>query len=682
MSLFLELTDRWVASRKSISPSDQRRDDPAILPHSIGKRFVNSKASAYMEGYGGSNAVDWAYDCATLIAETGSAAAFHFERDGKTLVAAQSDITDDETQAVAPEDLTYLMENPNPYMDYVELMALTIIDLYFAGEFIWYLYQPDGADRPVAVYRLNPAMVDVLPGEKEFIRAYEYKVPGKLAVEFAPENILHGKRPNPHDQYRGLSIIAGGPRVYDVELAVVESQAQYFEQGTQLSGVLTTDKRVPVDVFNLVQRQFANMYAGLRNRYKVAVLEAGLKYSPTQSNAQEADFDRLAKLSRNRIMEMFRVPPPLLGNMENANYKMSEAQRTFDTKTMRPLLDKLERLITKGLTSRWGVEFKIDYEYVMPDEDRLNLATTVGSLPGIKIREVREQAGLPPLGDERDDIVLNLPGEDSPMPSAAGQPGRPPNRENVRRFPDAGDPLPTRAQAMKALIGEAPAPDPLKSARVPAVDNMAHYIETEMNTAVHILEVELRSELDAKATGLTRRIKNSKAWGRFTARVERILTTAAKLSVQTAHDQHLIVGLQSTELDLEKIAHELVFRDVGAPAIVDNLKEAVATIVGKGLANGLEVADIAEALSEKLAAYRTPGQVRTIANTEAAEYYNEGALRTAEANGYDHVMVLDGTDNDPECRHAAGQVWTTDKARLNRTQHPNCRRSFIPIAVD
>lgn len=682
MSLFLEIVDR-LAARKAIDPADTRRDAPEILPGRVGNRFVNSKAATYLEGFGGKNAIDWAYDCVSLIAETGSAAEYHFEKAGKKLVRHESDITDAENQDVAPDALVDLIESPNPYMDYVELLSLTIIDLYFAGEFIWFLYDPTGSGKPGAIYRLNPSMVDIIPDDGEFIAYYEYRVPGKQAVKFKPEEILHGKRPNPHDPYRGLSIIAGGPRVFDVELAVVEAQAQYFEQGTQLSGVLTTDRRVPGEVFNLVQRQFANMYAGLRNRYKVAVLEAGLKFSPIQSNAQDAQYEQLAKLSRNRIMEMFRVPPPLLGNMENANYKMSEAQRTFDTKTMRPLLDKLERLISKGLTSRWGVDFKIDYEYVMPDEDRLNLASAVGSLPGVKVREVREQAGLPPLGDERDDIVLNLPTEGKPMPSAAGEAGRPPIRENVAGFPQAGQQLPNAAQAaaVKALIGEAPAPDPLKAARVPTVDNTAHYIQTELDTAVHILEVELRAELSGKAVGIVERIKKSKAWDRFTTRVERILTTAAKMAATAAHDQHMIIGLQSADLDYEAIAHELVFRDVGGPAIIANLKESVADIVGKSIAAGNTIDQIAEALSEKLGEYRSPGQVHTIAYTEAAEYYNEGAIRMAEANGYSHVMVLDGTDSDAACRHAAGQVWTTERARANRTQHPNCRRSFVPIDV-
>jgi HK97 family phage portal protein len=394
------------------------------------KRFTNQKAARHLKAYGGdADAIDWVMDCVRLIIETTSNAEYHFEQDGEILVPRPSAQNPD--AKTAPDDLVSLLEEPNPYMDWVELIELLGIDILLAGEGFWLKHAITDNDRPLALYRLSPALIDVIPGETSFIDRYEYRAPGKVPISFKPDEIIHFKLPNPHDQYRGLGIIAGGPRVFDTELSLVESEAQFFEQGTKLSGVLTTDKRVPEPMFKKIQSQFRSMYSGARNAYKVAVLEQGLKFSPIQPSAADAQYVELSKLSRDRIAHMFRVPLPLLGNMENANYKLTEAQRVFDTKTMRPFLNKLEKAITRGLTSLWDVEFKIDYEYVMPEEDRLNLVSSFSALPGVTVGECRQQAGLSPFGDERDNIVLNLTQDGAPNRNLPGEGGRPPNGENV-----------------------------------------------------------------------------------------------------------------------------------------------------------------------------------------------------------------------------------------------------------
>jgi hypothetical protein len=79
--------------------------------------------------------------------------------------------------------------------------------------------------------------------------------------------VIHGMRPNPHNPYFGLGLVAAGARMLDTELALTETQAQFFEQGAKLSGVLQTDRRVPDPVFKKISMQFRNLYGGSKNAY-------------------------------------------------------------------------------------------------------------------------------------------------------------------------------------------------------------------------------------------------------------------------------------------------------------------------------------------------------------------------------------------------------------------------------
>lgn len=425
------------------------------------RRLAGTNAKRYSEAYGGSDAIDWVMDCVELIAETASNAQHYFERDGKRLA---TDDTADEYDEKAPADLVNLFDQPNPFMDYTELIELAVTDFLLAGEFMWLKFRPDEAGKPLAIYRLAPSLVEIELNRQGVPGKYIYTAPGGKPVKFDPDDVVHCKRPNPHDPWRGLSVIAGNPRMYDIELALTESVAQYYEQGTRLSGVLESDRPVPPKAWEKIKRQFAALYGGQRNAYKVAMLERGLKFREISGTAVEAQFAELTNLSKARIAKAFRVPLPLLGEVGSSVDRQAarEAQRIFDNKTMRPFLNRMQKQISKGLSQAWGLDFCIDYEYVMPIEDAYDLADVMSAIPGIQVKDLRKQLRLPPLAEQKaewakiDDMILNVPspGDESGHPNAPGQhqPGPKTDPTKVPAF-DANDPsnLPSTAQVQKAL---------------------------------------------------------------------------------------------------------------------------------------------------------------------------------------------------------------------------------------
>jgi len=256
--------------------------------------------------------------------------------------------------------------------------------------------------------------------------------------------MVHFKRPNPHDEHYGVGVIAGAPRVFDLELYLTESQTSYYERGTRLSGVLETDGNVSNVLFEKLKKTFRAFYAGRSNAYDIAVLERGLKYNTIQNNASDAKYVEMSDSSRDRILAAFRTPLSVLGISVGGATGQSKAedQRLFDNKTMRPLLDKLQKQISLTVTQAWGLDFVFEYEYLPPAEDQLELAGTFAALPGVMVWEVRKKAGLEPLPkiegteDERNYIVLNMPGEndnesDVKDRNLPGEAGRPPKGENT-----------------------------------------------------------------------------------------------------------------------------------------------------------------------------------------------------------------------------------------------------------
>lgn len=459
--------------QKAVGTSAPALYDAAIGPRS---RISNRAASRHTEAYGGDDPIGAVMDCCDFYAQTVSNALYHFERDGDPLEGDSQEPTAGATHGSAPTDLVNLLAAPNRTMEYTDLIELSVIDFLLAGEFFWFKNQTDPTGKPEELYRISPALMDVVPG-RVAPKGFIYHTPGGEDLEMKPDEVVHVKRPNPHSPWRGLGVVSGDPRLYDTALAATESMAQYYEQGTRLSGVLESERTVPPNVLQKLKVEFPALYSGKRNHHKVAVLERGLKFRPLSATARDADYKATDDLTYERIAKAFKVPLPLLGAVGSADRQaVREAQRIFDNKIMRPFLNRLQRQVTKQLVSAWGLDWCIDYGYIMPIEDKLDLAQSLATLPGVRVREVRDLVDLKPLADDDpelewiDEAILNLPGQNRdqgghPDQNIGNEPGRNPNPANTVLFPRKPGDVPSSADIVTPEVAAKAVADALAAGR-------------------------------------------------------------------------------------------------------------------------------------------------------------------------------------------------------------------------
>jgi HK97 family phage portal protein len=450
----LSLEGKAVGARAVIPGA--RTDAPEVYGASNGRtsnsRFASASAKRQLEAYGSGTdkAMDWVADCMGVIAETAAHAEWHLEDyEGNTAPRTRAEA--EKGARLADPWLVQLLEEPNGYQTWEELIELFVIDRYITGDGFLYKRGDDGQGRPLQLLRLAPQHVEVIPGARgELVESYEYKVPGQVAIKIPPERIIHWKGPNPHDAHRGVGVIAMGPRVFDGEIALTDTKASYYENGARLEGVLEAEQAINDSTAAKLRRQFAGIYAGARQAFQVAVLGRGLTYKPIQSDATKAEFGLMSEQSRDRIFALFRVPLIMAGIQSETSSTTgpAEERRIFANTRMRPILNTLQELLTKELTADFGLQLKIDYEYQMPIEDQFKLGGEFAKIPGVLVKEVRKQFNLKPLREEMADEakaieieekVLNMPGDnenasdvkDQPLP---GEPGRPPNPDKTATF--------------------------------------------------------------------------------------------------------------------------------------------------------------------------------------------------------------------------------------------------------
>lgn len=693
-------------------------------PRTAGK-LTQREAIRHMEAYGGNQAIDWVMDCVRYTADTVANADYHFEKKAPPRgTRVPGDALD------PPEPLANLLDQPNPHMDYIEMLELLVMDLLLVGNAYWFKWRTNNAGQPLAIYRLAPPLVKVKP-EPWGVGGYEYEVPGmdKLTID-DPSQVIHFKLANPHDPYYGLGLVQGAGRAADLELALADTQASYFENHAMPSMAVQSERRVPRDVFKKIRAQLRARTQGSRNAGELLVLEAGLKVASTAPSAAQAGFGEITRMSRDRIFAWFRMSPKLLGMMDEAGGadKTSDFQRIFDTKTARPLMNKLQKKISRELVNAWDLNYAIDYEYQMAPEDMARLAASYATIPGVTVDDVRKFAGLGPHPDKTiGSTTLNLPGADAgtgqpgdptrqgfPDANLPGEAGRPPNFSNTKPFPRAGSPMPPNAQAVrgKALdldavltrldvlaIGEQvpegkastpplpneQRPDPLADRRTADIDAIVADLEHDLAQAARTLERSLLDHVEGKAlnrSNIVQRIRNSSAWQAFTDMADQALQRGVRRALSTAAIHHGDLGLTpDDEIDYDGLVKELVHaKDTGVRAVTRTLKNSVAKAVKEQRDAGGNREELLAAVQGVMSSW-VGSQAETIALTEATRGYNEGTLAVAEATGATHVLVSDGEDHDEPCKAADGQTWDLAQAHDNILEHPRCRRAFVPVTA-
>jgi HK97 family phage portal protein len=698
--------------------------------------ITQRNAARHSDGYGGTQAIDWLYDCIGLYVDPAATAPYKLkdQDEGVTLVEKKRKGTPPDHKE-GPQDLYRLFKQPNPYMLYDELMSLLVIDLLLVGNAYWLKWQVTSDGKPLALYRLAPAYVKIVPDKFGPLR-YEYQPPGaKDPMKIAPENLVHFRRPNPHSAYYGMGVIQGAGRAMDIDIALTDTVASYYENKADPSMIVESERRVPRDVFNKLRAQLRARASGSKNAGELLVLENGLSANTLSPSASDALFNDLQKMSRDRLFTKFRASPMLFGILDEtaAANKVSDLRREFDNYTLRPFLKKLSEAITASLTDAWGADFQIDHRTLLPAEDAVKVASEVAKLPAIKIRELRrqyEQFGIEEsTGDpELDEELLNLPGENlgpdgQPLDPAKGgfadqplgsEPGRPPKVGNTRSFsqPAKGqrvrtpqkkafedivtnlevlaaveaaegkavlNPDGSRASVGNLLPGEVRPPDPAAQARGVDIDSARDMMAAGLRQNAVQLERDLLPSLEGKAlktSDIVKRVRSSDAWKSFRKNVIDTLTEAGRT---TAASGVMHSGLTpDDEVDYDEVVSSVINRPEGVRSIVKTLRDKIVARVKDARSADAERAEFEQAVREGISEW-SAGQVNTIADTEATHIYNESVLTAAELSGVTEVFVTDGDEHDEPCREADGQVWDLATARERRIEHPNCRRAFLPI---
>lgn len=185
---------------------------------------------------------------------------------------------------------------------------------------------------------------------KSWTYTYYDKNGAQKEKDFDAKNIIFMRYFNPYHPIRGLAPLEAARHSVMEEFRSKQYNIKFLENDAAVSGVLQTQGNIQDSVFRRLKEEIQNKYAGSHNAGNMLILEGGLEYKQIALSHKDMQYLESRKMTREEICSVFRVPPPVVGIFEYANYANSEQSYiSFWTKTLLPKIKFIEEVLNKYL---------------------------------------------------------------------------------------------------------------------------------------------------------------------------------------------------------------------------------------------------------------------------------------------------------------------------------------------
>lgn len=212
----------------------------------------------------------------------------------------------------------------------------------------------DNRGAVVALKPLHPNSVAVVESLRTGRILYDITDPNGGTRRLLPEEVFHLKDRS-DDGIVGVSRLRRARETFGTAAATERFASSTYRNGAFLSGVMTHPEQIGPEAAKTLRDSLAALHAGSGNAGRFGVLEEGMKWEPMSVSPEDAQMLESRRFSVEQIARIYRIPPPVLGDLSNGSYSnVTELGRWFATMTITPWLDRWEKALHRALLSEDG----------------------------------------------------------------------------------------------------------------------------------------------------------------------------------------------------------------------------------------------------------------------------------------------------------------------------------------
>jgi HK97 family phage portal protein len=209
----------------------------------------------------------------------------------------------------------------------------------------------DGRGAVVALNPVHPSWVSVVKIPRTGGYRFDVSMPEGGTRRLLPHEIFH-LRDRSSDGIVGVSRLARCREALGGAVALERFSNSTFKNGATLSGVLSHPGQLGDAAAERLRHSFESAHTGSHNAGRVLIAEEGMSWHALSVAPRDAEMLASRRFTVEQIARIFRIPPPILGHMEDSNYSsVSELGRWFVQYSLIPWLRRIESTVERCLLS-------------------------------------------------------------------------------------------------------------------------------------------------------------------------------------------------------------------------------------------------------------------------------------------------------------------------------------------
>lgn len=289
--------------------------------------------------------------------------------DGRRVTAPTEDPKRTEVTVHAALDL---WNRPNPFMTGTLFRRACQQHVELVGESTIVIgTDPRAPDLPLELWPVRPDRMTPVPHPTEFLTGWIYTAPGGEMVPLGVDQVIQVKMPNPMDPYRGLGPVQAAMVDIDSAHHAAEWNRNFFRNSAEPGGVIQFKDELSPTEFTRFQERWRETHQGVTNAHRVAILELGAEWKPTQFSPKDMQFAQLRGVSRELIREAFTIHGHMLGISQDVNKANAEAgESSFAKWLVAPRADDWRDGLNCDLLPRFAPNggYEFDHDRVVPED--------------------------------------------------------------------------------------------------------------------------------------------------------------------------------------------------------------------------------------------------------------------------------------------------------------------------
>lgn len=307
-----------------------------------------STEKAIAEGFKSST---WVYACVTAIAKAASSVPWY---------VYNIDVKGD-YKLIPNHPLELLINRPNPFSSRKHLMELMTAHLYLGGD-SYFTKARAGNGIVAELWNLPPDKTAAVQSQTDFLSHYEFRIGKGRPIRIERKDMMHNMFLDPSNPYKGLAPLQAASRIVDSDVEAIKWNITAMQNRAVTDGIFTFEQALTKSQWEEARTQVREQHQGSKNAHSPWVLGGNAKWQQMSLSPVEMDFILSRKMTREEICAIFRVPPPIVGIYDYANYKVETARKIFWLDTVVPYLSDVRDCFNSQLTPDFGRNLYLDYD--------------------------------------------------------------------------------------------------------------------------------------------------------------------------------------------------------------------------------------------------------------------------------------------------------------------------------